>query len=551
MNAPPIVLYDTTLRDGTQREGLVLSLADKLKIARRLDEAGFPYIEGGWPGSNPKDEEFFAAARSMTFRHTKLAAFGSTRHRSNRADEDPNLRALLAAETPVTTIFGKSWLLHVVDVLGATPEENLAMVGESVAFLRAAGREVIYDAEHFFDGYRADAAYALATLRAAVEAGATSVVLCDTNGGCLTDEIATMTRAVRAELETGVTLGIHVHDDAGLAVANSLAAVQAGARHVQGTINGYGERCGNANLITIWANLALKVGFETVPGGGDLTHLSELSRFVAEVANIAPDAHAPYVGTSAFAHKGGVHGAATARVEQAYQHVDPAIIGGTSRLVVSELGGRANAAWRVRQLGQLASEGLDPAELSRLVKQLESEGLSFEGADASFELLVRRRRADYVPPFRIVDYTVIVERRNGAAPRAKASVKVEVDGEVLHTAADGNGPVNALDLALRKALGAFYPALDEVHLVDYKVRIIDGAAATGARTRVIIETGHETGSWLTAGAEANIISASLAALHDSLEYAIWRLDARPRRRDERSSSHAAHHRTPLAAGEAS
>ena len=535
----PILLYDTTLRDGTQREGLVLSLADKLKIARRLDEAGFPYVEGGWPGSNPKDEEFFAAARGMTFRHAKLAAFGSTRHRSNRVEDDPNIRALLAAETPVVTIFGKSWLLHVTDVLGATPDENLAMIGESVFHIRAAGREVVYDAEHFFDGYKADAAYAIATLRAAVKAGATTVVLCDTNGGCLTDEVAAMTRSVGAEMGTGVTLGIHVHDDAGLAVANSLAAVQAGATHVQGTINGYGERCGNADLVPIWANLALKLRIPTVPAGDDLTHLPELAHFVAEVANIAPDAHAPYVGTSAFAHKGGVHGAATVRVEQAYQHVEPALVGGTSRLVVSELGGKANAAWRVRQLGQLVTEDIDPAELSRLVKQLESEGASFEGADASFELLVRRRRPGYEPPFRIVDYTVIVERRDGANPRAEASVKVEVDGEILHTAADGNGPVNALDLALRKALAAFYPALDGVHLVDYKVRIVDGEAATGARTRVIIETGHESGTWITAGADGNIIAASLLALHDSLEYGIWRLDARPERRDERSASHAA------------
>ena len=453
--------------------------------------------------------------------------------------DDPNIQALLAAETPVTTIFGKSWLLHVTDVLGATPEENLAMIGDSVAHLGAAGREVVYDAEHFFDGYKADAAYAMATLREAVAAGATTVVLCDTNGGCLTDEVVAMTRGVGAELGRGVTLGIHVHDDAGLAVATSLGAVQAGVTHVQGTINGYGERCGNANLVTIWANLALKMGLATVPAADDLSHLPELSRFVAEVANIAPDAHAPYVGTSAFAHKGGVHGAATVRVEQAYQHVDPALVGGTSRLVVSELGGKANAGWRVRQLGAVATEGLDPAELSRLVKQLESEGASFEGADASFELLVRRRHPDYVPPFRIVDFTVIVERRDVAAPRAEASVKVEVDGEVLHTAADGNGPVNALDLALRKALAAFYPALDHVHLVDYKVRIIDGEAATGARTRVIIETGHESGTWITAGADANIIAASLAALHDSLEYAVWRLDAQPERRDERSAGHAA------------
>ena len=532
----PILLYDTTLRDGTQREGLVLSLADKLKIARRLDEAGFPYVEGGWPGSNPKDEEFFAAARGMTFRHAKLAAFGSTRHRSNRVEDDPNIRALLTAETPVTTIFGKSWLLHVTDVLGATPEENLVMIGDSVAHLHGAGREVVYDAEHFFDGYKADAAYALATLRTAMAAGATTVVLCDTNGGCLTDEVAALTRHVAAELGSGTTLGIHVHDDAGLAVANSLSAVQAGATHVQGTINGYGERCGNANLVTIWANLGLKLGRPTVPAGDDLRHLPELSRFVAEVVNIAPDAHAPYVGTSAFAHKGGVHGAATVRVEQAYQHVDPAVVGGTSRLVVSELGGRANAAWRVRQLGSVATDGLDAAELSRVVKQLESEGASFEGADASFELLVRRRHPGYVPPFRIVDFTVIVERRNGAPARAEASVKVEVGSEVLHTAADGNGPVNALDRALRKALGAFYPALDDVHLIDYKVRILDGEAATGARTRVVIETGHETGTWITAGADANIIAASLAALHDSLEYGIWRLDAQPERRDERATS---------------
>lgn len=545
----PIVLYDTTLRDGTQREGLVLSLADKLKIARRLDEAGFAYIEGGWPGSNPKDSEFFAAARGMTFRHARLAAFGSTRHRSHSAASDPNLAALLAAETPVATIFGKSWLLHVTDVLGATPEENLAMIGDTVAHLRAAGREVVYDAEHFFDGTKADAAYAMATLRTAVEAGASTVVLCDTNGGCLTDEVAAMTRGVVTGLGHEVIIGIHVHDDAGLAVANSLAAVQAGVKHVQGTINGYGERCGNANLVTIWANLGLKMDAEVVPSADQLDRLSDLSHFVAEVANIAPDAHAPYVGVSAFAHKGGVHGAATERVEHAYQHIDPAAVGGTSRLVVSELGGKANAAWMVRQLGGVAIDGLDAAEISRLVKELEAEGASFEGADASFDLLVRRHRDDYVPPFRIIDFTVIIERRDGAPARAEANVKVEVDGEVLHTAADGNGPVNALDLALRKALGAFFPALDGVHLVDYKVRIIDGEAATQARTRVIIETGHETGSWVTAGADGNIIAASVAALHDSLEYAIWRLDARPERRSELASSRIA--RTRQLAGEAS
>jgi 2-isopropylmalate synthase len=542
----PVLLYDTTLRDGTQREGLVLSLADKLRIARRLDEVGFPYIEGGWPGSNPKDEEFFALARSTTFRTARLAAFGSTRHRSNRAASDPNLQALLAAETPVVTIFGKSWLLHVTDVLGATADENLAMIGDSVAHLAAAGREVVYDAEHFFDGYKADPAYALATLRAAASAGATTVVLCDTNGGCLTDEVGAITSAVIAALGPELTYGIHVHDDAGLAVANSLAAVAAGVRQVQGTINGYGERCGNANLVTIWANLAMKLGRETLPASGDLTHLPELSRFVAEVANIAPDAHQPYVGSSAFAHKGGVHGAATMRVEHAYQHVDPALVGGQTRLVVSELGGRANAAWRAGRLEQLAAGGIDGAELSRLVKQLEADGASFEGADASFELLVRRHQPGYVPPFKIVDFTVIVEQRDEQARRAEASVKVEVEGELFHTAADGNGPVNALDRALRKALGAFYPVLDGIHLVDYKVRILDGASATAAKTRVIIETGSESGTWLTAGADENIITASVEALRDSFEYALWFLQGRMERRDERQAGRSlAARRGPL------
>ncbi|HXG02784.1 MAG TPA: citramalate synthase [Candidatus Binatia bacterium] len=519
----PILLYDTTLRDGTQQEGMVLSLSDKLRIARRLDEAGFPYVEGGWPGSNPKDEEFFALARGTTFRTARLAAFGSTRHRSQRAETDPNLAALLAAETPVVTIFGKSWLLHVADVLGATPEENLAMIGDSVRHLRQAGREVIYDAEHFFDGYKADAAYALATLRTAIDAGATSVVLCDTNGGCLTDEVGAITRAVIGEVGHPVTWGIHVHNDAGLAVANSLAAVAAGVRHVQGTINGYGERCGNANLVTIWANLALKLARPTVPSGADLTGLTDLSRFVADVANMTPDAYQPYVGGSAFAHKGGVHGSATLRHQQAYQHIDPALVGGEMRLVVSELGGRANAAWRAAQLEELAGDAVDPLELSRLVKRLEADGTSFEGAEASFELLVRRIQPGYQPPFRILDFTVLVEQRGEANRRAEASVRVEVNGEFHHTAADGNGPVHALDRALRKALAAFFPVLDEIHLVDYKVRILDGEAATAARTRVVIETGSQAGTWVTAGADTNIIAASVEALRDSFEYALLRL----------------------------
>ena len=543
-----VVLYDTTLRDGTQREGLIVSLADKIKIARRLDEFGFAYIEGGWPGSNPKDVDFFAAARSIEWKNAKLAAFGSTRHRNNRADSDPNLAAIVAAGTPVVCIFGKSWLLHVREVLGATPEQNLAMVGDSIAFVAAAGREMIYDAEHYFDGYKDDPAYALATLRAARDAGARTLVLCETNGGALPDEVIAIVRATIAALaEDGapaaqaaaassddagaVVWGIHCHNDGELAVANSLAAVANGCRHVQGTINGYGERCGNANLVSILADLELKTEFEPVPSGR-LAELTEMSRYVAEIVNIAPDDHAPYVGRSAFAHKGGVHGAATARASSAYQHIDPGVVGNVMRLVVSELGGKANTQLRAEQLGQ-QMDGIDPKTLSLLIKQLEADGLAFEGAEASFELLVKRHKAGYESPFTLCDYTVLVEQRGGAELLAEATVKVEVAGEVLHTAADGNGPVNALDIALRKALGAFYPQLDAVHLVDYKVRILDSLEATGAQTRVIIDSSNGALEWSTMGSGTNIIAASCQALCDSLEFAIWKTGAEVRRRDER------------------
>ena len=530
-----VVLYDTTLRDGTQREGLILSLADKIKIARRLDEFGMTYIEGGWPGSNPKDVDFFAAARSIEWKNAKLAAFGSTRHRSNRAESDPNLVAIVAADTPVVCIFGKSWLLHVREVLGATPEQNLDMVADSVAYPVAAGRETIYDAEHYFDGYKDDPAYALATLRAARAAGARTLVLCETNGGALPDEVTAIVRATIGALGADggpeVIWGIHCHNDGELAVANSLAAVAAGARHVQGTINGYGERCGNANLISILADLELKTEYRPVPSGR-LAELTDLSRYVAEIVNIAPDDHQPYVGRSAFAHKGGVHGAATARASSSYQHVDPASVGNVMRLVVSELGGKANTQLRAEQLGQQL-DGVDPKALSQVIKQLEADGLAFEGAEASFELLVKRHKAGYESPFTLCDYTVLVEQRGGAELLAEATVKVEVAGEVLHTAADGNGPVNALDTALRKALGAFYPQLDAVHLVDYKVRILDSLEATGAQTRVIIDSSNGTLEWSTMGSGTNIIAASCQALCDSLEYAIWKTGAEVRRRDER------------------
>ena len=537
----PVTLYDTTLRDGTQGENITLSLADKLRVARMLDEYGMPYIEGGWPGSNPKDIEFFREARRMTWRTARLAAFGSTRHRSNRPEDDPNLRELVAAETPVVTIFGKSWLLHVTEVLGATPQENLDMISDSVGFIVDRGPEIVYDAEHFFDGYRDDRNYALSTLRAARGAGARTLVLCDTNGGTLTNDLVGIVADVQAALDgdveaagAPVTWGIHTHNDAELAVANSLAAVTAGVRHVQGTINGYGERAGNANMVSILANLALKTDHRLVPaGGGALDGLTELSRSVAEIANVNPNDWQPYVGRSAFAHKGGVHGAAVAKVERSYQHIDPAAVGNQGRLVVSELGGRANTRIRAEQLGHQLEGVIDPKVLSDLVKQLESEGLAFEGAEASFELLIRRHQADYVAPFRIVDYTCLVEQRAGRELLAEATVKVEVAGEVLHTAADGNGPVNALDAALRKALRAFYSQLDAVHLYDYKVRILDGDSATAAKTRVIIDSTDGTREWSTMGSDTNIIAASAIALSDSLEYAIWKSGAELRRRDER------------------
>ena len=539
MTDQPVTLYDTTLRDGTQGENITLSLADKLRIARMLDEYGMPYIEGGWPGSNPKDVDFFKAARGMTWQAAKLAAFGSTRHRSNRPEDDPNLRELVAAETPVVTIFGKSWLLHVTEVLGATAAENLDMITDSVRFVVDRGRESVYDAEHFFDGFKADRDYALSTLRAAREAGSRTLVLCDTNGGTLTEELLAIVGDVRAGLDgdpdaPAVTWGIHTHNDAELAVANTMAAVHAGIRHVQATINGYGERCGNANMVSIVANLALKTQHELVPaGGGSLTGLTDLSRSVAEIANQKPDDYQPYVGRSAFAHKGGVHGAAVAKVERSYQHIDPTAVGNAGRLVVSELGGRANTRIRAEQLGHQLEGVIDPKVLSDLVKQLESEGLAFEGAEASFELLIRRHQTGYVAPFRIVDYTCLVEQRSERELLAEATVKVEVDGEVLHTAADGNGPVNALDAALRKALRAFYPQLDDVHLIDYKVRILDGEAATAARTRVIIDSSDGTNEWSTMGSDTNIIAASATALADSLEYTIWKSGAELRRRDER------------------
>ncbi len=509
-------LYDTTLRDGTQREGLSLSVADKLRIARELDRFGMRYIEGGWPGSNPKDAAFFRAAAQQQW-DARIAAFGSTRRANTPAASDANLAALLEARTPVVTLVGKSSVLHVTHVLETTRDENLAMIGDSVALMKQHGKEVIYDAEHFFDGFREDPAYALATLAAAARAGADWLVLCDTNGGSLPDWISHVVRHVSAEFAT--PLGIHTHNDSELAVANSLVAIQAGARQVQGTINGYGERCGNANLISIVPNLQLKLGYACV-APEQLSRLTELSRTVSEIANLNPDEHAAYVGRSAFAHKGGIHVAAVAKVEHSYQHIDPTLVGNQKRVVVSELSGRGNIRMRADELG-IDSQGLERDVLDR-VKLLESRGFQFEAAEGSFELLVRRAAADYRAPFELLDVMIVVEQRRDLPMLAEATVKVRVGTTIYHTAAEGDGPVNALDQAMRKALLPSYPELSTVSLVDYKVRILDPEAATAATTRVLIEAAQGDQRWSTVGCSSNIIEASWQALVDSLELPLLR-----------------------------
>ena len=512
-------LFDTTLRDGAQSEGLSLSVEDKLRIAGLLDAFGIHYIEGGWPASNPKDSEFFRRAPRLALRQARLVAFGSTRKASARPESDANLRALLEAETPAVAIFGKSSTLHVERVLETTLDENVAMIADSVAWLKKHGREVIYDAEHFFDGYSADAAYALRTLRAAADAGADWLVLCDTNGGSLPSRVAEVVRAVRAEVTT--PLGAHTHNDGELAVANALAAVEAGCTQVQGTINGYGERCGNANLVSVIPALQLKMGRRCVPPES-LARLTELSRTVSEIANLSPDAHAAYVGASAFAHKGGVHVAAVEKLAASYEHVPPERVGNRRHAVVSELAGRGNVRVRAGELG-VDARGRETAVVAR-VKELENQGYQFEAAEGSFELLVRRTRPGYQPPFELLDVVVVAEKRGGGPMLAEATVKLRVRGEIAHTAAEGTGPVHALDCALRKALVPHYPELAEVRLADYKVRILDPQAATGAQTRVLIEAAREGERWSTIGVSRNIIEASGQALADSLELFLLRAE---------------------------
>ena len=518
-----VVLYDTTLRDGAQQEGISLSVEDKLKVVRKLDELGVHYIEGGWPGSNPKEDEFFQEARSLRLQHATLAAFGSTRRAQAKAEQDPTLLALLAAGTPTITLVGKSWDLHVTQVLETTLEENLAMLADSIRFLKAQGREVIFDAEHFFDGFQANPAYALQALQAAQEAGADCIVLCDTNGGSLPHQVHDIVSRVRQGVSAH--LGIHVHNDADTAVASTLAAVQAGVTQVQGTINGYGERCGNANLLSVIADLQLKMGIPCVTPE-QLGKLTEVSRYLSEVVNIPPNGVQPYVGANAFTHKAGLHASATAKVEQSYQHIPPNLVGNTTQVLVSELAGRGNITFKLQEMG-LADQvsGEQVRKLVEVVKEGESRGLQYETAEASFELLARRLVPGYQPPFELVDYLVLVEKHRRSAASgsaeevlAKATVKMRLGSQVTHTAGQGNGPVNALDAAMRTALLGVYPDLERVHLMDYKVRVVNPEGATGAVVRVLIESTDGEQVWHTVGASANIIEASWMALADSLEY---------------------------------
>ncbi len=522
----PIFLYDTTLRDGTQGENINFSAEEKIKIAQRLDDLGIPYIEGGWPGSNPRDKRFFELAKEATFKNAKLTAFGSTRRPGVRAEEDENLRALIASETPVVTVFGKTWDLHVEQVMNNTREENLAMIRDTVIFLKDNRREVVYDAEHFFDGYKENRKYALETLATAVEAGADFVVLCDTNGGSLTFEIESAVEDVRDYLEGAfpdasggpVKLGIHTHNDSGLAVANSISALRAGAVMVQGTINGYGERCGNADLTSIIPILCLKMDRPCI-STDNLKRLKSLSRFLSETANLVPMNERPFVGKSAFAHKGGVHVAAIMKTSRAYEHMDPEQVGNERRVLVSDLSGKSNVAYKAKELGvDLKRNGHDVKKIVTEIKGLEQEGYQFDVADGSLKIFMEKFTDQFQSKFGLESFRVTIEKNKNEPCTSHATIKISVDDKEEITAAEGQGPVSALDNALRKALGKFFPDLDTMGLVDFKVRVINGAEGTAARVRVLIESRDRDDIWSTIGVSEDIIEASWRALEDSFQY---------------------------------
>jgi 2-isopropylmalate synthase len=514
-----VEIYDTTLRDGSQGLGISFSVVDKLRIADRLDEFGVHYIEGGWPGSNPKDIEFFDEAKRRTFKHARLAAFGATRRKGMTAEADDQVRLLIDAETPVVTIVGKSWLLHVKEVLQTTADENLAMIEDTVRHLKRHGRFVVYDAEHSFDGYKDEPEYALATLEAAERGGADVIVLCDTNGGSIPNEVAEITRKVRSYVKTSI--GIHTHDDIGLGVANALAALESGASHVQGTINGIGERTGNCNLTSVVPTLAFKYKRDSIPQES-LSTLKEVSQFVDEMANLNPNPRLPWVGAAAFSHKGGQHVNAVQKLQRSYEHIDPALVGNSRHVLMSELAGKSNIIMKARELGfDVSKETPELNAMLKKVKQLEHEGYEFEAADGSLALLIRRELRHETKPFAVDAYHVSM-RSDGKISVCEATVKVIVGGDHAHTVAEGDGPVNALDGALRSALLKFYPHLASVRLTDYKVRIVNSSSGTAAVTRVLIESGDGTSSWTTIGVHENIIEASLQALVDSLEYGLKR-----------------------------
>ncbi|MBN1643993.1 MAG: citramalate synthase [Dehalococcoidales bacterium] len=518
-----IYLYDTTLRDGSQKEGVSFSVVDKLEIARRLDDMGIDYIEGGWPGSNPKDAEFFQKVKGLDLKNAKIVVFGSTRRANTRTEKDNNLLVIVETGLKHACLVGKSSEQQVKQVLETTPSENLAMIAGSILYLKDKGMTVFFDAEHFFDGFKSNPEYSLQCLKTAAKAGADFLVLCDTNGGALPEEVAQAVKA--AKKATAIPIGIHAHNDGEVAVANTLDAVKAGVTLIEGTINGYGERCGNANLCSIVPNLKLKMGINCI-SSAQLAKLTEVSRFVSEAANLTPDASLPYVGSSAFSHKAGYHVSGVTKWMDAYQHIDPAKVGNRQNIVVSELSGKGNIIYKAKERGlKVPAHGKEAKRLLEQIKLQESRGFQYENADASFDLLVHRAQPGYKPPFELVDFMVVVEKRRRTSTRksdgemlSEAMVKVKVDGKLMHTAAGGNGPVNALDTALRKALLQFYPALKVVKLIDYKVRILAESTGTGSQVRVLIESSDGTEEWRTVGSSTDIIEASWLALADGLEY---------------------------------
>jgi 2-isopropylmalate synthase len=517
MDAETVLIYDTTLRDGTQGEQVNFSAEEKLRIAIRLDELGFHYIEGGWPGSNPKDARFFEMAKDISFKTARLTAFGSTRKSNMEAAACPNIAALLRAETPAVAIFGKTWDLHISEILNVSLDENLGMINDSVEYLKSKGKEVIFDAEHFFDGYKSNPGYARKVLETALRAGADMIVLCDTNGGTMTHELTSVINEVMSYIPPYL-LGIHAHNDCGLAVANSLAAVQAGMRMVHGTINGYGERCGNADLIPIIGNIQLKMKKRCLPETS-IRELTHLSNYVSDVANIPPLNSRPFVGRSAFTHKGGIHVDAVLKNPSAYEHINPELVGNYERVLVSDLSGKSNIAYKAKELGiDTGSETSMNTKIVQQIKTMEDQGYHFDSAEGSLSVLMKKIKGEFKEPFKLESFQVMNAKIGDNPPSTQASIKITVDGEEEITAAEGNGPVNALDNALRKALTKFYPEIKEMHLVDFKVRILEGCEGTAAKVRVLIDSSDGKDIWSTIGVSTNIIEASWQALVDSIQY---------------------------------